>query len=278
MQIASNTIKRLFISLRPAVAVVGGVALTLALARVTADLAGRLAAGVPVRADELLVMVVAGAAGAVSAWLATVVAVSALTGVPGVVGRVAGGLAELVAPAALRRVVAVSLGLTVAAGAVPGGSVAAAPRGPAVVAIERPGPSFRPLPDPGWSSPGLGRPARDLGRHQPDLGTSGVGGGADDVVPDPGWVPTAPVVRPQPDLRVLAPTRPAPTHQVAEVVVRRGDTLWSIAARRLGADASEAEVAAAWPRWFAANRDVVGADPDLLLPGQVLRAPEAAAS
>ena len=61
------------------------------------------------------------------------------------------------------------------------------------------------------------------------------------------------------------------------MVVRRGDTLWSIAARQLGADASEAEVAAAWPL-FAANRAVVGADPDLLLPGQVLRAPEAAAS
>ena len=98
------------------------------------------------------------------------------------------------------------------------------------------------------------------------------------TAPDPGWVPTPPVVRPQPDLRVLAPTRREPTHDAAEVVVRRGDTLWSIAARQLGADASEAEVAAAWPRWFAANRAVVGADPDLLLPGQVLRAPEAAAS
>ena len=56
--------------------------------------------------------------------------------------------------------------------------------------------------------------------------------------------------------------------------MHRGDTLWSIAARRLGEGATDAEVAAAWPRWYAANRDVVGPDPDLLLPGQVLHAPE----
>jgi nucleoid-associated protein YgaU len=49
--------------------------------------------------------------------------------------------------------------------------------------------------------------------------------------------------------------------------------LWGIAARHLGPDASDAEVAREWPRWHAANRDVVGDDPDLLLPGQVLHAP-----
>ena len=56
--------------------------------------------------------------------------------------------------------------------------------------------------------------------------------------------------------------------------MRRGDTLWSIAARHLGPDASDAEIARAWPAWFEANRDVVGDDPDLLRPGQVLRAPQ----
>ncbi len=258
------------------VLVSGGVA----LGRVVAEGAGRVASGAPIRADELLVTVVAAAAAILFAWLAAVVAASALAAVPGVVGRVAGGLADLVAPRVLRRVVTVSLGLTVVAGVVPGGTVAAATRAPGVVLLDRPDPSFRPLPDPGWSVPAV----------------SGVGGGPDDAVPpidaapaveaaeaseaapDPGWVPTAPVVRPQPDLRVLAPTRPAATREAAEVVVRRGDTLWSIAARQLGPDASEAEVAAAWPRWFSANRHVVGSDPDLLLPGQVLRAPEAAAS
>ncbi len=274
MHSAPNSTKRPYLALRAGLAEIVLVSVGVGLGRVVADGAGRLASAAPVRADELLVTVVAAVAAVLSAWLASVVAASALAAVPGVVGRVAGGLADLVAPRVLRHVVTVSLGLTVAAGVVPGGCGAAASRFPAVVELDRPDPSFRPLPDPGWSVPAV----------------SGVGGGPDDAVPrvdagpaagvapDPGWVPTAPVVRPQPDLRVLAPVRPAAAREVAEVVVRRGDTLWSIAARQLGPDASEAEIAAAWPRWFSANRHVVGSDPDLLLPGQVLRAPEGAAS
>jgi resuscitation-promoting factor RpfA len=57
------------------------------------------------------------------------------------------------------------------------------------------------------------------------------------------------------------------------VTVHRGDSLWAIAARELGRDATDAVVAAAWPRWWAANRDVIGDDPDLLYPGQRLAAP-----
>ena len=60
--------------------------------------------------------------------------------------------------------------------------------------------------------------------------------------------------------------------------MRRGDTLWSIAARHLGPNPSDAEIAQAWPAWHDANREVVGSDPDLLLPGQVLRSPGAVAS
>jgi nucleoid-associated protein YgaU len=62
--------------------------------------------------------------------------------------------------------------------------------------------------------------------------------------------------------------------RTSEVVVHRGDTLWDIARRHLGPGASDAEVAAAWPRWYATNQHVIGPDPDVLLPGQVLRAPE----
>jgi nucleoid-associated protein YgaU len=57
------------------------------------------------------------------------------------------------------------------------------------------------------------------------------------------------------------------------VVVREGDTLWTLAARELGAGASEAAIVARWPEWYAANRAVIGPDPDLILPGQVLRVP-----
>jgi resuscitation-promoting factor RpfA len=58
-------------------------------------------------------------------------------------------------------------------------------------------------------------------------------------------------------------------------VVMPGDCLWTIAATYLGPGASNAEIAAEWPRWYAANRQGIGADPNLLLPGMVLRAPAA---
>ena len=59
------------------------------------------------------------------------------------------------------------------------------------------------------------------------------------------------------------------------VVVRRGDTLWDLARRHLPAGATDAQVARAWPLWYAANRAVIGPDPGLLLPGQRLRVPGA---
>ena len=56
-------------------------------------------------------------------------------------------------------------------------------------------------------------------------------------------------------------------------VVLRGDTLWAIAAQSLGGSPTDAEILREVTRWHAENRDVVGADPDRLLPGQILRAP-----
>lgn len=57
------------------------------------------------------------------------------------------------------------------------------------------------------------------------------------------------------------------------VRVEPGDSLWLIAAKRLGTGASDADVAAAWPRWYAANAQVIGDDPSLIRPGQMLHAP-----
>ena len=62
-----------------------------------------------------------------------------------------------------------------------------------------------------------------------------------------------------------------------EIVVRRGDTLWSLAERHLGPGATDAEIAVEWPHWFTANRDVIGNDPDHLVPGERLRPPETGA-
>ncbi|SDP25347.1 hypothetical protein SAMN04489867_1867 [Pedococcus dokdonensis] len=89
----------------------------------------------------------------------------------------------------------------------------------------------------------------------------------------PGWTPSRPTHQAPDATRLVAGAGARPA---GEVVVHRGDSLWSIVRRTLGPGASDAEVAAVWPRWHAANRDVVGPDPDRLLPGQVLRPPEPA--
>jgi len=56
----------------------------------------------------------------------------------------------------------------------------------------------------------------------------------------------------------------SPTETAVEVAP--GDTLWDIAARRLGAGAS-------WPAIYALNRDVIGPDPGVITPGQRLVLP-----
>jgi len=117
----------------------------------------------------------------------------------------------------------------------------------------------------------------------------------------PGWSPDRPAADPRDDqhrgtptrnvhLVTSEPTARGPAHrsgtsgsgaagsagasQLASVVVHRGDTLWDIAARHLGPGANNAQVAADWPRWHAANRSTIGPDPNLIVPGQRLRIPD----
>ncbi|MCR1782062.1 LysM peptidoglycan-binding domain-containing protein [Nocardioides carbamazepini] len=61
----------------------------------------------------------------------------------------------------------------------------------------------------------------------------------------------------------------------AVVVVRPGDSLWTIAAHRLGPGASQTDVASYWLRVRALNAAVIGPDHDLIRPGQSLRLPPA---
>lgn len=102
---------------------------------------------------------------------------------------------------------------------------------------------------------------------------------AQELVPiEPRWVPqTAPtdagaLVRPahrdEPPAQNITNGAPETLH-----VVQRGDSLWSIVAHALGPYATDVDVAEEWPRWYQANRDVIGANPHLIFPGQVLHAP-----
>ncbi len=83
--------------------------------------------------------------------------------------------------------------------------------------------------------------------------------------------PADPPAAPPPGPRTRSGAAPA-AH-----VVRPGESLWSIAeaawARSTGAPAGTAEVAAYWPQVYAANRAVLGPEPDLIRPGQPLRIP-----
>jgi nucleoid-associated protein YgaU len=64
--------------------------------------------------------------------------------------------------------------------------------------------------------------------------------------------------------------------EASAVTVLAGDTLWDIAAFAMGPEATDVDIALAWPRWYEANRSVIGQNPDVLLPGQILQPPSAA--
>lgn len=118
-------------------------------------------------------------------------------------------------------------------------------------------------------------PATDTGPTAPEGQLPAPGWhqlGSDGWRPSPRPQPRAASARPVtgPELVTSGSRGCAPA---AELVVRRGDTLWHLAARALGPGASAAEIAAEWPRWWAVNRERVGDDPDLILPGTRLCAP-----
>ena len=92
------------------------------------------------------------------------------------------------------------------------------------------------------------------------------------AVTHPQWRPLSPVVEPGPLAgRPLRLQQPA--EKGIELTVRPGDSLWSLSAARLGPFASDVEIALDWPRLYQANRDIIGANPHLLQPGQILRIP-----
>src|SRR5215218_7606000 len=57
-------------------------------------------------------------------------------------------------------------------------------------------------------------------------------------------------------------------HTARYVVVAPGDSLWSISERQLGPRATGARIARGVERIYALNRDLIGADPDLIFAGQ----------
>ena len=90
------------------------------------------------------------------------------------------------------------------------------------------------------------------------------------AVPEADWVPAAPPPAAGPLVR--QPTR-ADASPPGAIEVRPGDSLWTIVARYLGPAATDLEIADAWPHWYTANENVIGGDPHLIRPGQLLAPP-----
>ncbi|MEO7981021.1 MAG: hypothetical protein ABI807_09045 [Sporichthyaceae bacterium] len=246
-----------------AVLALGHVGATVALLWGTGGAVGAVRAPGPAGADALVTLAAAAGAWAVLTWLAASTLVALLTAAVSGLDSRAHDQALALAPAAARRLVGAVLGLTVAAAPFGGGlaPAASAQVGVVAAAAELPSADRPPAPPVAHATVGTGR----LDRPAPTAPR--------------GWTPDRPAavrhVAPGRETAVrLVATTPHAEHAVVdEVVVRRGDSLWEIAARHLGADAGPAEVAAEWPRWYAANRAVIGGDPDLLRPGQRLAPP-----
>ena len=186
--------------------------------------------------------VVVAAAGLVAwaawAWGALGLALTAGSALPGLAGAVARVAVHGVLPAGARRGAALALGVGLGVAApVLGTTLLPVPASAAVPATE--------VPD--W-------PAAPAGPSAP--------------VPD--WPSAVPGASALPDW---------PEAGARDHVVVRGDCLWHIAADRWREEhdrpATDAETAAAVQAWWTANADVIGPDPDLLLPGQVLDPPAA---
>lgn len=88
----------------------------------------------------------------------------------------------------------------------------------------------------------------------------------------PGLPDAAPDSEAAPDLEAAPDPASVRSH-----TVQPGECLWRIAAAWLRADSesepSSAAVAAFWPTIYVENEEIIGDDPNLILPGQVLRIP-----
>nr|WP_306422862.1 LysM domain-containing protein [Paenarthrobacter aurescens] len=133
-------------------------------------------------------------------------------------------------------------------------------------------------PDPGWQPAAVGtvHPFQAAWTPTSFVGASDISPTADTATAgtlsdDPRWQPRPPVI--EPGLLSSVSSRQTSNPNQASVIVQTGDSLWSIAASRLGPFATDVDIALAWPQWYEANRSTIGSDPAVLLPGQVLRAP-----
>jgi resuscitation-promoting factor RpfA len=201
--------------------------------------------------SALLAGLAAAAGWVVAARLVVTALAVALAALPGSCGRAGRRLAAAWSPALVRGLVRAALGAAVATGPLLAGP-AASP------AFADAGPPSTPL-------------TLTMLQVLPALPT------LDRVVAMPASAhPTRQPARPPKPVTTGAATSPGSSPNQGGghvVVVQPGDSLWTIAASHLPREHTDAEVAAAWPGWYAANRAAIGADPGHIEPGLRLAPP-----
>ncbi len=245
-------------ALLPAAAVLTGVLAGLlghrALTLVTGVVSGPTAAGwsAPglVRVEDVVALGAALLGAVIAAWFCLALAVATGCAAARSTGRawmLGERLVARAAPGIVRRALVLSAGTGVA---LAGAAL------PATAGVDP-----QPSGDLGWS----------VTSEEPAAPAPAAPAAPPPVAPPP--EPPGPAV---PEPPAPAGTAPAGTTELAAsgvVTVAPGDTLWDIAREHLPAAATPADIATAWPAWYAANDDVIGTDPDLILPGQRLAAP-----
>ena len=216
----------------------------------------------PWQVDAVIEVAVAGVGALVAAWLAA----GALLATVCVVVRAAGAswragerLVHRCAPQVVRKALVLAVGAGIGLGVATGASAAVPEPSASVAAVEA-------VPDDlGWTVTTEATPTA-----APPITAAEPSPGPDPTTAPPPVAAAAPVTEAA-VVEITAAAQPATAPD--DIVVAAGDSLWAIAARHLPPGATDAEVAAAWPRWYEANSGVIGADPGLIQPGQVLTVP-----
>jgi hypothetical protein len=225
-----------------------------------------------------LLLVAALAVWSLLLWGSAVALVAVIGRIPGGAGRRGRALLGQIAPGVARHLVLGAVGASIVAGLAAGGTgTAAAASVPGNVPPDGVASSIGRITDletgrlpgvpdqaSGWTS--VEGSAVQLGSNLVDPAGGSEAGGLDIDWPAPSGT-AARTAAPKAPVDIDWPAAATP------VVVLRGDSLWSIAAHHLPADASSAQIEKAWQQWFSANASVIGPDPNLILPGQILQPP-----
>ena len=241
-----------------------------------------------VGADRAIGQLSAAVLWCVAAWIAVGIVAGLVGALPGRVGRMGHVVVPYLLPRIASKAIAAAVGLSiafipVAAGASP--APTAAPTAPPTTAAS--------LAAPTWPT--------DIGSPRSASSASSTPEAASATAPaataptDTAPTVTAPTVTAPTvtapvsstaSISTAAPAAPLPERKAqpsppsggsggsgGSVSVAPGDSLWRIAARRLGPGATDAQIAVAWKQWYAANVSAIGSDPALIHPGSVLEPP-----